>query len=148
MQKMLFLCTGNYYRSRFSEDYINHHAALQNKAVCASSRGLHTPAEMRSNGNVGPMCRNAIALLDSLGVEAKSSERMPLSITEQDFVDWPTIYALDAKEHRAMMCERFPAFVESINYLHVPDLQFETFERAMPALIAALDELLLGFERC
>lgn len=40
MKSVLFLCTGNYYRSRFAEIYFNWHAPQQGLLWKAVSRGL------------------------------------------------------------------------------------------------------------
>ena len=38
MQTVLFLCTGNYYRSRFAEELFNHRAARDGLSWVAQSR--------------------------------------------------------------------------------------------------------------
>ncbi|WP_259235282.1 arsenate reductase/protein-tyrosine-phosphatase family protein [Bradyrhizobium elkanii] len=52
MKRVLFLCTGNYYRSRYAEELFNHLARAEQLAWRASSRGA---AERGSPDNVGPM---------------------------------------------------------------------------------------------
>ena len=39
-QTILFICTGNYYRSRFAEAFFNHHAEVRGLCWRAISRGL------------------------------------------------------------------------------------------------------------
>src|SRR5438876_5201878 len=57
---ILFLCTGNYYRSRFAESLFNAVAGQMRVPWRASSRGL---ALERGTGNVGPMAVSAIDAL-------------------------------------------------------------------------------------
>jgi protein-tyrosine phosphatase len=52
MKTLLFLCTGNYYRSRYAEELFNHGAGRAGLAWTAFSRGL---AIERRAGNVGPL---------------------------------------------------------------------------------------------
>jgi protein-tyrosine phosphatase len=40
VKTILFLCTGNYYRSRFAEELFNHHAERAGLYWVAQSRGL------------------------------------------------------------------------------------------------------------
>ena len=55
MKRVLFLCTGNYYRSRFAEILFNHLAPQHNLDWHAESSGLH----VQSDGiiNSGPLSR-------------------------------------------------------------------------------------------
>ena len=54
---VLFLCTGNYYRSRFAEVLFNSVASKMGLSWRAASRGL---ALERGFNNVGPMAVEAI----------------------------------------------------------------------------------------
>ena len=58
MKTVLFLCTGNYYRSRFAEELFNHQAERADLDWIAQSRGLALERgallAVRSGGNVGP----------------------------------------------------------------------------------------------
>ena len=64
---ILFLCTGNYYRSRFAEVLFNSVAGKMGLPWQASSRGL---ALERGVNNVGPMAVSAIAALETMGIRA------------------------------------------------------------------------------
>ena len=44
MKTLLFLCTGNYYRSRYAEELFNHRAAPAGLNWRAQSRGLAHPS--------------------------------------------------------------------------------------------------------
>jgi len=62
MNKILFLCTGNYYRSRFAEHLFNWLAVKQGLDWQADSRGL---ALERGVNNVGAISRYAAEALAS-----------------------------------------------------------------------------------
>src|ERR1700676_5815762 len=67
---VLFLCTGNYYRSRFAEVLFNSVAGKMGLPWQASSRGL---ALERGVHNVGPMAGEAVTGLGALGVRAAAA---------------------------------------------------------------------------
>jgi protein-tyrosine phosphatase len=116
---VLFLCTGNYYRSRFSEVLFNHVAGKLGLGWKASSRGL---ALERGAANVGPMAATAIKALEKMGIRAKEDiARFPLSVTTNDFDQANFIVALKQAEHLSLLQERFPASVEMVEFWEVND---------------------------
>jgi protein-tyrosine phosphatase len=72
--QVLFLCTGNYYRSRYAEEVFNFHAAAEGLAWRAFSRGL---AEASSPENVGPMSGFALAALEARMIAPEGAARFP-----------------------------------------------------------------------
>ena len=79
---VLFLCTGNYYRSRFAEVLFNSVAGKMGLPWQASSRGL---ALERGVNNVGPMAASAVTALEALGVRAADAvTRLPAQVTSDD----------------------------------------------------------------
>src|SRR5437763_15456417 len=82
-KSVLFLCTGNYYRSRFAESLFNSVAGKMGLPWRASSRGL---ALERGINNVGPMAVAAIKALEARGHRAAyDCARLPTQVTTQDF---------------------------------------------------------------
>src|SRR5713101_3323630 len=71
---VLFLCTGNYYRSRFAEALFNSVAGKLGLPWKASSRGL---ALERGVNNVGPMEGSAVTALEALGVHSDDGGQQP-----------------------------------------------------------------------
>jgi protein-tyrosine phosphatase len=131
MQTVLFLCTGNYYRSRFAECFFNSVARREGLAWSADSRGL---ALERGVDNVGPMSCTAMRALEELGVVLTPPLRFPLPLTEDDLQRARRIVALKEAEHRPLVLERFPAWIEQIEYWHVHDLDAATPEEALPQI--------------
>src|SRR6516225_10942269 len=87
-----FLCTGNYYRSRFAEILFNSVAERMGLPWKASSRGL---ALERGVNNVGPMAVAAITALEALGVRAAEAvTRLPAQVTTDDLERAALIVAL------------------------------------------------------
>ena len=118
-KRVLFLCTGNYYRSRFAEVLFNSVAVKMGQPWRASSRGL---ALERGVNNVGPMAVEAIRALEALGVRAGDAiTRMPVQVTNDDLENAARIVALKHAEHLPLLQERFPAWAEKVEFWHVDD---------------------------
>jgi protein-tyrosine phosphatase len=116
---VLFLCTGNYYRSRFAEVLFNSVAGKMGLAWQASSRGL---ALERGVHNVGPMAAEAIAALEALGVQAPDAvTRLPAQVTVEDLEAADRVVALKHAEHLPLLQERFPVWAEKVEFWHVDD---------------------------
>src|SRR6478736_611339 len=98
---VLFLCTGNYYRSRFAEILFNSVAGRMGLPWRASSRGL---ALERGVNNVGPMAVSAIKALEALGVRGDdASTRMPAQVTTDDLEGADRVVALQQAEHLPLL---------------------------------------------
>jgi protein-tyrosine phosphatase len=128
---VLFLCTGNYYRSRHAEVVFDHHAKAAGLPWRAASRGL--ALEFGVN-NVGPMSRATAARLAALGIPHEPYVRLPLAVAEDDLKTAHLVVALKEAEHRPLMTERFPGWVERVEYWAVHDLDAATPEQALPEI--------------
>src|SRR4051794_17577324 len=116
---VLFLCTGNYYRSRFAEVLFNSVAVRLGLPWRASSRGL---ALERGVNNVGPMAASAVKAVEAMGVRAgEAITRMPAQVTTDDLERAALIVALKHAEHLPLLQERFPAWAEKVEFWHVDD---------------------------
>ena len=76
MRKVLFLCTGNYYRNRFAEELFNHRIAWINASWRTQSRAL---AIERGQNNVGPLSPWVLRGLKERGVRRTSVAAAPMS---------------------------------------------------------------------
>src|SRR5205809_6946800 len=114
---ILFLCTGNYYRSRFAEILFNSVAGKMGLPWQAASRGL---ALERGVNNVGPMAVEAITALEALGVRTSDAlTRLPMQVTINDLEGADRVIALKHAEHLPLLQERFPVWVEKVDFWHV-----------------------------
>lgn len=142
MKTILFLCTGNYYRSRFAEIFFNWHAQQQGLVWTATSRGLGLDYQ-----NPGPMSRHTLARLAELSVPTEKYLRFPIAATANDFLASHRIIAVNETEHRPMMERKFPAHLSLVEFWEVHDLDCVGPEVAIPHLereVAALLEQLKG----
>src|SRR5262245_45857961 len=119
VRTVLFLCTGNYFRSRFAEILFNSVASKMGLPWQASSRGL---ALERGRGNVGPIAPSVASLLGTLGIRAPDAiARIPLQVVVDDLEGAHFIVGLKEDEHLPLLQERFPAWANKVEYWSVDD---------------------------
>ena len=116
---ILFLCTGNYYRSRYAEVLFKSVAKKMGLKWTAISKGL---ALERGVNNVGPMAAAAIQALEARKIrDAERCTRLPVQVTVDDLEGADLIIGLKQAEHQPLLQERFPAFLDQVEFWHVDD---------------------------
>lgn len=139
MRKVLFLCTGNYYRSRFCEAYFNYLAVQRALTWRADSRGL--APDITVFRNPGPLSPHTHQALTALGVALESALRNPLSAQSEDFAQAQRIIALSRQEHAPMVTERFPTYASIIEYWEVGDLPWTLPAEAIACMTETVQDL-------
>jgi protein-tyrosine phosphatase len=129
-RQIVFLCTANYYRSRFAEHFFNWLAPQHKLHWRADSRGL----QVGQFGNIGPIAQATVARLKSYGITMPEPPREPLPLTLEDLNTFDHVVAVKEAEHRPQMRLQFPKWCERVEYWHVDDLDFATPEEALPLL--------------
>ena len=135
---VLFLCTGNYYRSRFAEVLFNSVAGKMGLPWRASSRGL---ALERGVNNIGPMATSAIKALEAMGIRpGDNCARAPARVVVEEFAAADRIVALKRDEHLPLLQERFPAWTEKVEFWDVDDAPevLGLIEREVMGLVARI----------
>jgi translation initiation factor 1 len=135
---VLFLCTGNFYRSRFAEILFNSVASRMRLPWRASSRGL---ALERGVNNIGPMALTATAALETMGIRAADqTTRLPIQATAEDFAAVELIIAMKQAEHWPLVQERFPGWLERVEFWNVDDAPdaLPLIEREVMSLVARI----------
>ena len=141
MKRVLFLCTGNYYRSRFAEEYFNHVAREKGLGWEANSRGLSLT--MPNPENPGPISVHTISALTDRGIEGTNLSRFPIPVVDDDFETHDKIIALSEEEHRPMIASRFRSRVDDIIFFEVGDLPIEEPVTAINKIAALIDTLVV-----
>jgi len=142
-KRVLFLCTGNYYRSRFAEILFNALAEKDHLDWIADSRGLAIELAPPNGGALSPW---AIQGLIERNIPLNHHhERSPRALQEEDLTQAQLVIALNQVEHRPYLEKQFPAWAQRIEYWHIADLDYTPadegltqIERHVRALIEQL----------
>jgi protein-tyrosine phosphatase len=137
LKTVLFLCTGNYYRSRFAELYFNALAPVQGLPWRADSRGLRLNAL-----NPGPISQATVAWLRQRGVLLPRAHRYPQPVREADLDAADLVVAVKHAEHHPLLAASFPGWSERVEFWHVHDLDFAPPETALAELAVCVETLL------
>lgn len=140
MKQVLFLCTGNYYRSRFAELLFNHLAAQNGLPWRASSRAL---ALERGIHNIGPLSPHAQLGLQQRGIVVVVDSRQPRQLEQSDLEHAGRVIALHEPEHRPLVEQRFPQWQSKVEYWRAPDLDQMHPDRALVYINSQVNNLLV-----
>lgn len=136
--QVLFLCTGNYYRSRFAEYLFNHHAPDYAVPWRAFSRGLAIELLDADAGPISPHTRKGLAMR-KIPIEPI---RDPIAVSQQDFASASLIVALKQAEHAPLLHRRFPDWLPQVEFWHVDDIEDAHPQDALPQIESAVRALL------
>lgn len=141
MRKILFICTGNFYRSRFAEAIFNHYSELSGVRWRAFSRGL---AIHMASGDLSPVTERE---LKKRGIPLAHTGSTRVQLREVDLLMAHSIIALRKEEHMPMVRAMFPQYVHRVEYWDVSDIDethpntaFADIEERVLALISRLQQ--------
>lgn len=137
MKTLLFLCTGNYYRSRFAEILFNWHAEKENLPWRADSRGLALDAN-----NLGHMSIYTTKRLERMEICIDPYRRDPQDLSLSDLQAAHHVIAVKGAEHRPLMKKRFPEWLEKVEFWEVHDIDCADPEDALPHLEREVSQFL------
>ncbi len=144
VKTVLFLCTGNYYRSRFAEELFNYHAQRTDLDWIAQSRGL---AVERGAHNFGPIAPVVLHALNELTITVRSADRFPQQCTADDLANADFVVAVKEAEHRPLMRERFGQWEHRLDYWNIHDIEDAAPAEALKLLAQEVQTLLRRFRR-
>ena len=136
---VLFLCTGNYYRSRFAEELFNHLATQRRLDWNATSRALAIELGI---DNHGPISAHTRAEMTRRGLALSEPVRLPIQCSEQDLASATKVIALKEAEHRPYLAARYPTWPDRVEYWHVHDLDKATPGEALSAIAEQVEQLI------
>lgn len=126
--RILFICTGNFYRSRFAEATFNHYAGKASLPWRAFSRGLETDW---AEGNISSHITH---ILKRRGIALHHTAETTIQLSEKDLRSARRIIALKESEHRPMMRIKFPEWTDRVEYWDTDDLDLIPPSQALPQL--------------
>jgi len=136
--QLLFICTGNYYRSRFAEEYFNLLSKKNNLNWVAISRGL----DISNPDNKGIISPYVIKEMFKLKKD-NCNVKYPCMICDQDFSKSRIIIALNEYEHRNVIEKEYPIFSRNVEYWDVKDLYEASSDTALNMIKRNVDELII-----
>jgi protein-tyrosine phosphatase len=136
-RQVLFVCTGNYYRSRFAEALFNEKASEAHLGWRAVSRGLKLVASQRG---ISSLARRELM---KRGVPKELCAGDPKGLTKEDLEKSDYIVFMDEAEHRPMLEKEFPGRDErKIHYWHIAETWKMSPAKACQTMAGDIDELL------
>lgn len=134
--RVLFLCTGNYYRSRYAEALFNHLAKQAGLDAHAISRGL----KIDMTGLVGSVSKYTVEAAAARGIHLDL--RMPIPLTYGDLQTSNLVIALKDEEHRPMIDASFPGWSSRAVFWNIHDIDDASPDVALRELEANVRKLL------
>lgn len=128
--QILFICTGNYYRSRFAEAVFNHYSEAHGLPWRAFSRGLAihlVPPEFLLSPDTHEH-------LTQRKIELRHTAPGRAQLSRDDLEGSHLIVALKDGEHRPMVREMFPDWEHEIVFWDVDDQPFLSPEEGLAAI--------------
>lgn len=125
-QRVLFLCTGNFYRSRHAEAVFNHLARERRLRWRAESRGFRPHLEE------APLSPFSAKRLGELGIDANLTRPAPAKLDVRALSLASLVVALYEPEHRPMVERSFPAWTDRVRYWWIPDIDEMPPDEALP----------------
>jgi protein-tyrosine phosphatase len=135
-QRVLFICTGNFYRSRFAEAVFNHHAEQRRIPWTAFSRGLAIHLAE------GYLSSHTTEALSTRQIELRHTGPARIRLSEDDFLQSDYRIAMDRSEHLQMMLDQFPGWANEIDYWDVSDIPYRSSLDALPEIELRVIQLL------
>ena len=113
-KNVFFLCSGNYFRSRFAELWFNQEAHQRRLEWYATSAGL-----LMENDNQGNISEYTRTFAHARGWSVP--DRPPIPASDALFEKADCVIALKESEHRVPIETRFMRFQEKVTYWMIHD---------------------------
>ena len=127
MHRVLFVCTANIFRSRFSEEVYNHFAGKLNVPSKAFSAGLRVGDYVTRK-----IYRPALEQLKYFNIDPKRRDELSVHINDLDLKDYHKIICMDEEEHRPMVQMNDHLIKVKVDYWNIVDEPMVSSQISLP----------------
>ena len=127
MHRVLFVCTANIFRSRFSEEVYNHFAGKLNIPSKAFSAGLRVGDYVTRK-----IYRPALDQLKYYNIDPKRRDDLSVHINDLDLKDYHKIICMDEEEHRPMVQMNDHLIKVKVDYWNIVDEPMVSSQISLP----------------
>ena len=142
MHRVLFVCTANIFRSRFSEEVYNHFARQLNIPSIAFSAGLRVGDYVTRK-----IYKPALEQLEYLNIEPQRKDELSIHINDLDLKDFHKIICMDEEEHRPMVAMNNHLNKFNIEYWNIVDEPMVSSKISLPACYNKVKGLITEFSK-
>ena len=136
MRKILFVCTANIFRSRFSEEVYNHLASDLRLDSQAFSAGL-----MVGFYKTRTIYAPALEELKLLNIEPKRKNELSIHIDELDLESFDQIICMDRNEHLPMVRANKKLYKLNFDYWDIADEPLVSRDISLPKCYKRVEKL-------
>ncbi len=136
MYRVLFVCTANIFRSRFSEEVYNHFAGQLNIPSESFSAGLKV-----GEYTTRKIYRPALQQLDYFNIKPQRKDELSVHINDLDLKDYHKIICMDEEEHRPMVAMNNHLNNFNIEYWNIVDEPMVSSKVSLPICFDKVREL-------
>lgn len=135
-RRVIFICTGNYYRSRYAEIYFNARVPAYSGYYAASYGFRLSP---QNPGTIAPCLLDRLRSHQSVFADQM---RAPRQLQAQELTATDRVIVLDETEHRPYVEQDLPTWRTRVTYWHIPDVNDMPVEQALQLIELEVDALL------
>lgn len=143
-RSVLFICSGNYYRSRIAEEYFNYLSRIRSLPFFAFSQGLIK--DFSTTNNTGPISPHAVRLLESLNIPIREGTRMPQTLRPELLDQFDRAIALSREEHEPMINKDWNELIGRVEFWEVGDIGVDEPERALQKICRGVESVVRDWE--
>ena len=142
MNKILFICTANIFRSRFSEETFNYLAKKNDLDYRAFSAGLKVGEYLTMK-----MAAKTIKHLQLIGIKPVRSNERCIHVDDLNLENYQRIICMDEKEHYPMVQSNFHLQNVKIEYWDIIDEPKVKGDVSMPYCYKRVNDLILEIKK-
>ena len=137
MNNILFVCTGNIFRSRFAEEVFNHLCKINGVDATAFSAGLQV-----GRYNQRKIYRPAMNELERLKIEPLRSNEDSVHINDIDVSIYDQIICMDEEEHKSMVRSNELLSGFTLQYWNIVDMPKVPSDISLPKCYKKVETLI------